>query len=253
MTAAPIASTTVFVTMSTSHSIHNGEIALPILVSYAYTYLSVVTSIEDLPPATPTSWPYSLTHTMLVDRIDITASTFGNLRLDDTVAAPCPQTTVGTSHLGYALHTTFVHHRRAAATHLPAGVTAHADSPDVVPCSADVAAFEPDAECAARGAAWDTACLGQCPAVGGEFVCRREWMGPFNQPREVADGGSADGHRWAVGDLGRVCWEVSGETRRFSVLNKPCLKGDHWVGCAPGKGIDSKWRPNDHDNSGLVH
>lgn len=276
---------TVYLTMSLNRYIvaeAPGQ-ASPGSLSHEYSYVSVVTSWADLPPATPTSWPYELTHTVKVDRFPVERTIYNNLH-----ASPCPSVTAGKPSLDQVWHSTFIHYQADPDRYMPAGVTVppsiataeaavdpagEVDEADgdgdfdgdgssppsnarlapaaaaaaVAECSEDLEMSDDmmDPECVAGG--WeDTACLGQCPEVDGEIVCTRQFISSSNWPDRAYDD---EDRVWAIGAFGRACW-TPGE-RGYKLLNKPCLRGDHWLGCAPGKGYDYDWLPTGHDNSDL--
>jgi len=177
--------------------------------SYEYTYVTYLTTIIPL-PADPSALPRQVVHTGISEYHTTGRTTF---------ADRCPTTEygAGTVHTGR----TTLSYVRSGATHLPASVTRVED----LPCRGDEGVNAPDPVC--EGLGLDTACLGQCRVDGeGVFECRG-MLWPYDTPEE--------------GYWGRVCW---GGEKNASIhqLATPCLAGDHWMGCEPGKGWNDGYR-----------
>jgi hypothetical protein len=169
-----------------------------------YTIVTFITMITG--PSTASTYPHVFTNTGLSHQYETYTA---------TLTDGCAVTEWSdTAEVYYTTFTAF----ESEAAHL----TAAATGPESVPCRGTEEEFKPDEECVARG--MDTACIGQCPQnEDGLFIC----------PEEI--------HDRAIDlkmGLGRVCWQ---ENSTAHALHKPCLKGDHWVGCVPGVGAIDKY------------
>jgi hypothetical protein len=152
-------------------------------------------------PSTASAYPHAFTYTGLSHQYEF---------MKATLSDGCVVTEVSDStEVHYTTWTAF----KSEPTHLTAAASDIAN----VPCTGDEVEFEPDDECVKRG--MDTACIGQCPQnEDGLFICPEQVYG---QDVDLSMG------------LGRVCW-VKNATAY--ALHKPCIEGDHWVSCIPGKG-----------------
>lgn len=207
ITPAPVVETSVYASLESSSSELFGLLGS---WSQDWTTLSIVTLL--MPQLTADlSMSQEVVYTEIVD-LYMTHTIF---EFDS-----CAQT-LSSSELGLTSLTTYSVFP-AEKTYLPASAT----GPDSVPCTGDEREFEPDEECKALG--MDTACIGQCEAIAdGSFRCRQEAQNE-EYPRNY-------------GRLGRGCWLVNDT---FHQLVKPCLNGDHWVGCMPGGGgWNGSYRP----------